>query len=631
MKNKQNFNILIIEIGTNRSNLIFTTLSKKDYKCFVADSLELSYDILRMELIDLVIINASSSGEYEKNVIMDVQNLTDCGIAFLTPDHNIGKMEEFSKFNLLMYSVKLGNLLNIINEIDTLISRLISNSFETVLVVKGKNETRDLIAELLRLRRYDIVLCQNGASAWKKLDKVEKLSLMLIDINLQDMDSIDILRKAKKRFSNSLPIISISRNYNSLILQEYMANGLSDFIKAPIEKLEFTLKIDLWADNIKQKREIDLQKQEIEDALGSFKALANATMEALLMFEHDVCVDANDEAIKMFEYKNKQGILGVNILDLVPKTLSIYDQEQLLKIDVDHELEIDMVKHDESIFPTQIKERNIKLEGRDLKILAILDLTEIKRNEDIIHQQSKMASMGEMMENIAHQWRQPLNAITISASSILVTHELGLISDEEIQEQLEAIIESAEFLSGTIEDFQNFLKDNKQAIKFKLHDIVLKVIKLIDGNMKKNKITVFQDCDENIDMVGLENELIQVVLNIINNAKDILVENDIAFVDRIITIKVSCDTIKEYGIIEIQDSAGGIPKNIISKIFEPYFTTKHQSQGTGLGLYMTHQMVVDHMGGEIQVENKTFIHGEKEYIGAYFKVIIPLDISQSKS
>jgi DNA-binding response OmpR family regulator len=198
MKNKENFNILIIEIGSNKSNLIYTTLTKKGYKCFVADTLELSYDILRMELIDLVIINASHSEDFEKSVIMDVQNLTDCGIAFLTPEHDIAKMEEFSTYNLLMYSVKLGNLLNIINDIDALIGRLISNSYETILVVKGKNEIRDVIAELLRLRRYDVVLCQNGASAWKKLERLEQLSLVLIDINLPDMDGMDILKKAKR-------------------------------------------------------------------------------------------------------------------------------------------------------------------------------------------------------------------------------------------------------------------------------------------------------------------------------------------------------------------------------------------------------------------------------------------------
>jgi|GEM_PF-3326314 len=631
MKNKENFNILILEVGTNKSNLILTTLEKIGYSCFVADTLELSYDILRMKPIDLVIINGSNSGDFEKNVIMDVQNLTDCGIVFLTPEHSISKMEEFSKFNLLIYGIKLGNILNIIKDIDNLIGRLISNSSETIMIVKRKNETRDLIAELLRLRRYDVILCQNGASAWKKLDKIEHLSIVLIDISLADMDSMDILKKARQIFSHNLPVISISRYYDPFILQENITNGLSDFIKAPIEKLEFSLKIDLWADNIKQKREIELQKKDIESVLNSFRALANATMEALLMFENNICVDVNDEATKMFGYKNKNEMVGIHILDFVPKTLSSYDKKELLKNDVNHEFETDMVKNEDIIFPAQLKERNIKLESRDLKIIAILDLTEIKRNENILHQQSKMASMGEMMQNIAHQWRQPLSAITLSASSIRLSHEIGMLEDDEMYEQLDGIIEGAEFLSDTINDFQNFLQENKQPIRFTLHDVVLKVLKLVDGNMKKNKITIVQGLEEGIEMVGLENELMQVVLNIINNAKDILVEKELEPKDRIVVIKTYKNKMNTHGIIEIQDSAGGVPKNILPKIFEPYFTTKHQSQGTGLGLYMTHQMVVDHMLGTIEVINQAFEYLGEKYKGANFKVIIPLDISQSKS
>ncbi|MDD2699133.1 MAG: ATP-binding protein [Arcobacteraceae bacterium] len=631
MKNKQNFNILIIELGVNKSNILFTTLSRLDYRCYVADTLPLSYDILRMEAIDLVIVNGTNASDAEKYVIMDIQNLTDCGIIFLTADPDTLKMEEFSRYNLLSYNIKLGNLLNIVKEIDNLIAKLISNSLETILLIKGKNETRDLIAELLRLRRYNVVICPTGASAWKKIDTLNQLSLILVDINIADMDSMDILRKARKKFSNILPVISVSKHYDSLILQQNIANGLSDFIKSPIEKLDFGLRIDLWIDNVKQKREIEEQKKEIESVLGSFRALANATMEALLMFENNICVDANDEAIRMFEYQMKSQILGIHILDFVPKTLPKYDKEELLKNEVNHEFEIDMMKNDEIIFPAQIKERNIRLENRDLKIIAILDLTEIKRNEDILHQQSKMASMGEMIENIAHQWRQPLSAITISASSILVSHEIGMVDEEETHEQLEVIIESAEFLSHTINDFQNFLKENKQIIKFKLHDVVSKVLKLVDGNMKNNQIFVLLDLDENINMNGLENELMQVVLNIINNAKDILVEKIPSLTDRIIFIKAYLDESKENGIIEIQDSAGGVPKNIISKIFEPYFTTKHQTQGTGLGLYMTHKMITEHMGGDIKVTNKSFSHQTKEYKGANFQVIVPIEISQSKS
>jgi len=629
MEKNEHFNILIVELGNTPSNLILEKLNERQYCCYVAYSPTHTYDILRIHMIDLVIINATKTTQFEEEIIKDIQNLTDCGIVFLTADPDAKKIEEFSKYNLLSYQIKFGNLLNVIKDIDILIQKLISNISETVLIVKGKNETRDLAQELLRLRRYNVVITKNGASAWKKLDVLERLSLVIIDINLQDMDSIDVIKKAKKLFSNSLPVISISKKCDPLVLQQNMANGLSDFIKTPISTMEFILKIDLWIDNIKQKREIENQKQEIENALKSFKALANATMEALVMFENNVCIDVNDEALKMFKYAQKSEIIGTNILDFVPESISKNDKNELLKNDTNHRFELNMLRSDESIFPVQIKERNIVLENKNVKIIAILDLSDIKRNEDIIHQQSKMASMGEMMENIAHQWRQPLNAISISASSILVSQDLGISDEEDMKEQLEAIIESTEFLSNTIMDFQNFLKDNKNCIQFTLKDVVMKVLKLIDGNLKKNQITVRFLYEEDIDMVGLENELMQVVLNIINNAKDALVEKHIENSDRVILIQISKSIDLEEGIVEIQDSAGGIPKKIIDKIFEPYFTTKHKSQGTGLGLYMTHQMVIEHMKGKIEVENKKFSQEGKNYLGANFKIIIPFDLRKS--
>lgn len=620
------FHILIIELGTTSSSLLFEELSKSGYCSFVSHNPLEAYDILRTHPIDLVVLNGTKTTHIEEGIIQDIQNLSDCGIVFLTADPQRKKIENFEKYNLLSYQIKFGNLLNVIKDIEYLIRKLISNTNETILIVKGKSETRDLACELLRLRRYNVLITKNGASAWKKLDTLENLSLLLIDINLLDMDSNDVIKKGKKYFLNSLPVISLSQKCEPLILQQSMANGLSDFIKTPIMPMEFILKIGLWIDNVKQKREIENQKKEIENALKSFQALANATMEALVMFEKNRCIDLNEEALRMFECHSKGDIVGMDILDFVPKTIEKKDKERLLRDDINHQLELTMMRKNGGIFPAQIKERNIILEKRNIKIIAILDLTEIKRNEEIIHQQSKMVSMGEMMENIAHQWRQPLNAISISASSILFSHDLGIADEADTKEQLEAIIESTEFLSNTIQDFQDFLKDNKNYTEFFLGDLIGKVLKLIDGNLKKNKIVVSFLNEAEFSIIGLENELMQVVLNIINNAKDILVENQIQNNNKIILISYKKDIDEQNWIIEIQDSGGGISENIKDKIFEPYFTTKHKSQGTGLGLYMTHQMVVDHMNGKIEVENKKFIFEGEEYFGANFKIIIPFAV-----
>ncbi len=264
------FKILTID-QSNKSSIIHSTLEKFGYHSFYETTLDRSYDILRQEPIDLVILNTNNSPTEEETIIKDIQNLTDCGIVFLTSEYSIDNVEQFSKYNFLAYHVKLGNLLNILKEIDLLIKKLILNSLETIMVVKPKDQIRDFIIELLRLHRYKIVVVHNGASAWKKLDTIENLSLLLLDINLDDMDdSLDILIKARKKFSKNLPVISVSNIYNPISLQQNISDGLSDFIKTPIDKLEFYLKICLWIDNIKQKREIEKQNKEIENAMESF-------------------------------------------------------------------------------------------------------------------------------------------------------------------------------------------------------------------------------------------------------------------------------------------------------------------------------------------------------------------------
>jgi PAS domain S-box-containing protein len=352
-------------------------------------------------------------------------------------------------------------------------------------------------------------------------------------------------------------------------------------------------------------------------------ALLNATIEALLMFDNNICIELNDVALKMFGYDIKSDLIGKNILDIVSKDITQYDTEQLLKNDINHEFELLMAKKNGQEFPAQIKEKNILLKSKNIKIIAVLDLTDIKRKEKLFAEQSKLASMGEMIGNIAHQWRQPLSSISISASNIKVNYEMDMLEDDELVNELDSIVNSTVFLSDTINDFQSFIKGDAIASNFLLDESITKVLKLVDGNIKSADINVVLQIQDNIKLFGLANEFVQVLLNIINNAKDALVENKIN--NKLIIIKINYDTNKTNAIISIQDNANGIPNHIIDKIFEPYFTTKHKTNGTGLGLYMTNQMINEHMKGKVEVSNEIFTYNDVEYKGALFKISLPIN------
>ena len=244
---------------------------------------------------------------------------------------------------------------------------------------------------------------------------------------------------------------------------------------------------------------------------------------------------------------------------------------------------------------------------------------EKQQKEEILYQQSKMAAMGEMLNNIAHQWRQPLSTISIAATGTKMQKELGLLKDKDLYYALTTINNSVQYLSTTIEDFRNFFNpSNNKLSEFNINDSFNKTLNLVKPQFTAKNIQIIQEIDDFV-LSSIENELVQVLINILNNARDALLLKDTQY--KLIFIKAYLKDNITY--IEIKDNAGGIKKNIMNRIFEPYFTTKHQSQGTGIGLYMSKEIVIKHLGGNIIVKNEDYLFENTNYSGAKFILEIP--------
>ncbi len=615
------FKILVTNIDTTYDScLICEELQKDNYNVIEKNNIYDVYDYIENNKIDLIIVNDKDSNAKAQEVIHRINSLTNTNIIFLTNDPDVKLRKNFFQYNLLDYKVKLNNLMYIISDIKQLIKRLFDNSKEKVLIIKQNNKTRDIIINLLKQRCFQVEAVSNGSAGWKKIEKEKYISLIIVDISLQDVKSSDIIKKAKEKYSSTIPILALTSEYDPLLMQENIANGLSDFIKVPVIHEEFNLKVGVWINNVIQSRKLKEQEQKLKQTLNSFKALSNATMEGLIMFEDNICVDINEEALKLFKYEKEDDLIGKHILDIFSKNITQYDKDKLLDNSINHKFELEMLKSDNEEFPASIKERNIILENKQTKIIAVLDLTEIKRKEDMLAQQSKLASMGEMIGNIAHQWRQPLTSISISASNIKLNYELDMFDEEEFFELTNSIIESTEFLSNTINDFQSFLKGDGIPSNFTVQEVVKKVLLLVSGNIKSVDIEVIEEYKTDKKIFGIQNEFTQSLLNIINNARDALKEKDLDH--KYIFITSSYDEKQNKIIVRIKDNALGIPKDVLPKIFEPYFTTKHQSQGTGLGLYMTHQMLVDNLHADVEVRNVSYTYNGEKYTGAEFIISI---------
>ena len=236
--------------------------------------------------------------------------------------------------------------------------------------------------------------------------------------------------------------------------------------------------------------------------------------------------------------------------------------------------------------------------------------TALKEKEKYLMHQSKLAQMGEMISMIAHQWRQPLAAISSTTNSLLLKTMMGKYESNFFSERLENISNYSQHLSSTIDDFRNFFKKNKEKRDILLETIADDSLRIIQISIENRNIQIIKEYNNKQSLSTYPNELRQVVLNILKNAEDALSEKEQD--NKYIRIKTYKD--KNENILEISDNAGGIPAKIMDKIFEPYYSTKTNKDGTGLGLYMSKVIVEDNCSGKLTVSNNED--------GAIFKVIL---------
>lgn len=224
-----------------------------------------------------------------------------------------------------------------------------------------------------------------------------------------------------------------------------------------------------------------------------------------------------------------------------------------------------------------------------------------KRNEQeqMLIQQSRFAAMGEMIGNIAHQWRQPLNALGLLLQNIEYAYEMGILDEAYVERTVKKGNNLTNSMSQTIDDFRNFFKPNKEATVFSVLSTLESSLDMIKSSFANNMIEIIYDIPEKFCIKGFPSEFSQVILNILNNAKDVLLENEI---DKK-KIMISAIQNDKNLILNIEDNAGGIPEKIMHSIFDPYFTTKEEGKGTGIGLYMSKTIIENNMKGQLSVVN----------------------------
>ena len=378
-----------------------------------------------------------------------------------------------------------------------------------------------------------------------------------------------------------------------------------------------------------------------------FEKLYSKSSDGVLLIKNKKIIDCNEAILKLLEY-SKDELLNKSIDEISPKFQLNNDDSTIIsskKIDetlkngvcnfewtllsknsiyIWVEIVLTAIEIDnKAVIHTVIRNINKRKEmEKELESLTnkLEDriVEEIKKNEEKtkqLIQQSRLAQMGEMISMIAHQWRQPLAAISATTNSILLKTMLDeKISKEELTKELNLITDYSQHLSLTIDDFRNFFKTDKIKSEISLEELIDKTINIIKIQFETKEIKVEKDYKFNEKILSYSTELQQVILILLKNAEDALIEKEIENKN----IKISTYKENDFVIIEVEDNAKGIPNDIIEKIFDPYFSTKKEKEGTGIGLYMSKIIIDEHCSGNLSVKNSKF--------GAIFKIKLPLNI-----
>ncbi|MGB5918851.1 sensor histidine kinase [Arcobacter sp.] len=321
-------------------------------------------------------------------------------------------------------------------------------------------------------------------------------------------------------------------------------------------------------------------------------------------------IESSKSFDELFLYKDKKSS-ELNILDLImyKKNAQNFLKEILENKTFSDEIEVQ--KYDKTVFWTNIKSEK----KEDTITLIFKDITykkNLEKQKKAFLEQSKTAAMGELISMIAHQWRQPLQTVSILAQKLIITKATdGHVNNEILEKAVKDIDIQLSYMSRTIDDFRNFFKPESSSVLSKPSEIIEKAIKFLHYVLTINNIDFELDIKKDYEINIIENNLIQVLINIIKNSIDVLLERNIQSKK----IIIRCDFNENYVIIEIEDNAGGIPKEDLKKVFDSYYTTKNEEKGTGLGLYMSKIIIEDHSLGKLSVQNGSD--------GALFKIELP--------
>ncbi|MBD3841368.1 MAG: response regulator [Campylobacterales bacterium] len=469
---------------------------------------------------------------------------------------------------------------------------------------------------------FTIVVAKDGFKALELCAKQNQPDLVLLDIQMPQMDGFEVAQRLRADSdTKNIPIIFISGDHktqyeNSKILQ--LAN---DYIAKPFDKEQLHIAINRVLQSTQSN--INITKgSHMYNTDNKSKVLIvddapeNITI-AIEILKDEYSVTVATSAKKGFEILEQNQNIDLILLDVMMPLMDGFQMCKLIKTnpklchipiifltvledekDILKGIELGAVDYVTKPFEPKILKARV---GAHIKLKKYQDqlLQQLNEKDEILIQQSKLASLGELFEAIIHQWKQPLSSISLCNANIRVEQEFKTLTAEKLSSMLDEIDDSTKHLAETLDVFRDFLNNETTKSLTLLQNLIDKTLKIISSKLRNRSIELKLDVD-NIEIFTLQNDLIQVLMNIITNAMHAF-ENNQSIQKRVIQIKAHKQSDSIH--IQICDNAGGIQEENLEKIFEKYFTTKDEKKGSGLGLYICKKILENKLEGNIVAKN----------------------------
>ncbi len=504
---------------------------------------------------------------------------------------------------------------------------------KNILVIEDSKTINNIITKVLTSLDFNIDQAFMLIEA-KKFLQTNQYNLIILDLHLPDGEGSDLI--ASIQSLSKTKVIVLTSTHNNDLREELFEFGILDYIikdKNLMYSINEIVKIIKTLSNINKNKIlviddsklICMQIKTILEPRNYIVDTSFTSKEGMLKLREDdydllvLDMELPDiHGLKVLEMIRKDArfkslpiivLSGTSNPQIIRDVLKNGANDFLKKPFVFEEfiLKVDLwIDYFMKSIALEEKTQELKYLNTNLEKLVMQEVEKNSKKDKILFQQSRHAQMGEMIAMIAHQWRQPVSNIKSAALIIEQKIKMKKFNDDLALDISSKIQKYTEYLSDTIDDFRNFFKPNKKIQNTNFKIIYEKVMGLIESSLVKNNIKVDCKIKDLKDFESFENELVQVLLNLIKNAEDILIQKDIQ--DKQIIINI------DGLMLSVQDNAGGIPEDIIDKIFDPYFSTKTKTDGTGLGLYMSKTIIEDHCNGKLTVKNNEN--------GALFEIVL---------